>query len=184
MKFTVGTADLRLALRSVVPHVDPDPDFPQLHRVRLVVGPENVTVSATNRYTVGHALVSMWDNLDGELDHFDLSPTDVKEILVLFHGKANEGDEPDYTVRIDVTEKHLTVTDVSGLFAGKALQLPRYPVEDNFPDVETMIRDKITARAKSAERLITSGKLLGLFMKAATAYGEPSSTRPAAPARC
>ena len=179
MKFTVGTADLRLALRSVVPHVDPDPDFPQLHRVRLDVGPENVTVSATNRYTVGHALVSIWENLDGEMGPVDIAPVDVKEILVLFHGKANEGDEPDYTVRIEVTSEHLTITDVSGLFEGKALHLPRHPMEDNFPDVSTMIRDKITAEPESAERLITSGKLLGLFMKAAAAYGEPLVIDPA-----
>lgn len=179
MRFTVGTADLRLALRAVAPHADPDPDDTRLHRVRLDVGPENVTVSASQGYTVGHALVSMWDNFDGEIGPFDLSPTDVKEILVLFHGKPNEGDEPDYTIRFEVTEKHLSITDVSGLFEGKALQLPRHPMEDNFPDVANLIRNKLTARSESAERLITSGKLLGLFMKAAASYGEPLVIDPA-----
>lgn len=172
MKFTVGTADLRLALRAVAPHADPEADFPALHRVRLDLGGENLTVSATNRYTIGHALVSVWGNDDGEVAAFDLSPTNIKEILVLFHGKAGDGDQPDNTVRLEVTDEHVTITDVSGLFEGKALQLPRYPMEENFPNVANLIRDKITSGAQSAERLITSGQLLGLFMKAATAYGE------------
>lgn len=178
-KLVVGTADLRLALRAVTPHADPDPDFPQLHRVRLDVGPENVTVSATNRYTVGHALVSVWEHEDGELGAFDLSLTNVKEILVLFHGKASDSDEPDNTVRLEVDDEHLTITDVSGLFPGKSLQLPRHPMEDNFPRVANMLAAKLAASAASAERLITSGKLLGLFMKASAAYGEPLVIDPA-----
>jgi len=169
---TVATDDLRQALRSVAPHADPDPDFPPLHRVRLEVGPVNLTVSATNRYTVGHALVSVEDNHDGELASFDLSPQDVKEILALFKGKAGEGEQPDDTLRIDVTDKHVTVTDVSGLFPGKSLSLPRYPDESNFPSVSKLIADTLTKDATAPERLVTSGKFMGLFTHAAKAYGE------------
>lgn len=179
MRFTVGTGDLRLALKSVVPHVEPDPDMTKTHRVHVDVGPENVTASATQGFTIGHALVSIEDNLDGELGAFDLTPTDVKEILVLFHGKAGSGDYPDDMVRVEVEEKHLTITDISGLFEGKALQLPRHPTEDNFPDIAEMIRSKLTTRSKSAERLVTSGHLVALFTKAAAAYGEPLVIDPA-----
>lgn len=179
MKLIVETVDLRLALRSVTPHADPDKDFPQLHRVRCEIGGENVTVSATNRYTIGHALVSIWDNIDGELGAFDLSPTDVKEILALFPGKASSDDEPGQTVQIEVTDEHITVTDVSGLFPGKALTLPRYPMGENFPDVAKMIQAKLTTRGAAAERLITSGQLVALFTKAAIAYGQPLVLDPA-----
>jgi hypothetical protein len=179
MEITVGTEDLRLALRSVAPHADPDAGFPQLHRVRLEIGTENLTVSATNRYTIGHALVSIWDNADGEIGAFDLSPTDIKEILVLFRGKAGDGDEPDNTLVLKADDEHLTVTDVSGLFPGKQLQLPRYPMEDNYPDIAKVISEKLAKGPESTERLLTSGSMLGLFMKAAAAYGEPLVIDPA-----
>lgn len=170
----VGTDDFRAALRSVAPHVDPDPDFPQLHRVRLTVGPENLTVSATNRYTLGHAIVSIWDNETGQVgEHVDLSPSDVKEILALFRGKGPGGDgPPDATLLIESDNLHTTVTDVSGLFPGKSLRLPKYPLEENFTNAEHLIRQALTRQAESTERLITNGKLLGLFSKAASAYGE------------
>lgn len=179
MEITVDTGDLRQALRAVTPHIDPSPDFPQLHRVRLDIGPENLTVSATNRYTLGYAIVSIWDR-DGEVGVCDLSPTDVKEILTLFHGKSGTGDDgPSNSVLIDIDDKHITITDVSGLFPGKSLKLPRYPMEDNFPNVGRMIQNKLTAEPEAAERLITNGKMLGLFMKAAAAYAEPLVIDPA-----
>jgi hypothetical protein len=170
---TVGTEDFRLALRSVGPHADPDPDFPQLHRIRMSVGPENLGVSATNRYTVGHAIVSIWGNDDGDMTDFDLSPSDVKEILTLFRCTKGTGEEmPDSTLLIEVDDRHTTVTDMSGLFPGKSLRLPKYPVEENFPSIENLIKATLNRQAKAAERLITSGRFLGLFAKAAAAYGE------------
>lgn len=179
MEITVGTDDLRRALRAVAPHADPDPDFPMLHRIRLEAGAENLSVSATNRYTVGHAIVSIWDHGQGELGHVDLSPLDVKQILVLFKGKAGSDDTPDDTLKLAVDDTHLVITDVSGLFAGKSLKLPRYPDEENFPDIQHLIATKLAAGKKATERLLTSGSMLGLFMKAASAYAEPLVLDPA-----
>lgn len=172
---TVGTEDFRLALRAVAPHADPDPDFAQLHRVRLSVGPENLMVSATNRYTIGHAIVSIWDNASGVVGaDIDLSPSDVKELLALFRAtsKGQSDGMPADTLLIEADDRHTTVTDVSGLFPGKSLRLPKYPIEENFPRVENLIRQALTREAQSTERLITNGRLLGLFGKAAAAYGE------------
>ncbi len=120
MRVTVATNDLRLALKSVVQHVGPSPDrdgLPELYRVRLEVGPENVTVSATNRYTIGRALVSIWEHGDGELSAFDLSPTDVKDVLAMFPRKPKGDEMPDERVEIEVTTKQaatLVITTQSG----------------------------------------------------------------------
>jgi hypothetical protein len=174
----VGTDDLRRALRSVAPHADPDPDFAPLHRVRLEVGPVNLTVSATNRYTVGHALVSILDNEDGDQLKVDLSPLDVKEILGLF---KTHKDTPDDSLRLEVDEELLVVTDVSGLFSsGKALSLPRIPFEENYGDIEKLLHVKLTkdTGADAVSRLITNGDLLGLFTHAAKAYSEPLVLEP------
>ncbi|MGX7679095.1 hypothetical protein ACSMXN_09355 [Jatrophihabitans sp. DSM 45814] len=165
---TVGTDDLRQALRAVSVHADPDPEFAQLHRVRLEIGSVNLTVTATNRYTVGHAIVSIEDG-DGEVAKFDLSPQDVKEILGLFKGSKDGQDE---FLRLEVTDELLTVTDISGLFAGKALSLPRYATDDNFPNIEKLLHTKLTAGTSESDRIVTNGQLLGLFTAAAKAYSE------------
>lgn len=94
MEFTVETDDLRKALRAVAPHASTDADHRRLYRVRLEVGPENVTVSATNGFSAGQALVSVWDNADGEIGMLDLSPLDVKELLVLFPGSRRPARPP------------------------------------------------------------------------------------------
>lgn len=177
---TVETVDLRHALASVTPHASNDPDLPVLVRVRLEIGPENLTVSATNRYTIGHAIVSVWDNADGQVGvYFDLSPTDVREILALFRGKGSDDDGPSDQLMIDVDDEYIKVTDVSGLFPGKSLRLPKYPVDDNFPSVAKLIAQQLAAGAEASERLVTNGKMLGLFMKAATAYEHPLVIEPA-----
>lgn len=180
MRVTLGTNDLRLALKSVVQHVSPDQDLPELHRVRLEVGPENVTVSATNRYTIGRALVSIWDHGDGELAAFDLSPGDVKDILAMFPRKSQSDEQPDDRLEVEITSKHAILTDVSGLgIAGKQLKLPRYPVSKNFPDIDEMIRSCLLRGARSAERMITNPNLVKLFLTAAAAYGGPLVLDPA-----
>jgi hypothetical protein len=173
----VETADLRQALKAVAPHLDPDKDFPQLHRVRLAVGPVNLTVSATNRFTCGHALVSIVENSAGDLAQIDLSPTDVREILALFpSSKAGElGD----TIQLAVDKDHLTVTDVSGLFPGKSLRLPRVPLEESFPDVAELLSKILAREPVGASRLITAGAFMGLFTKASAAYGAPLVLEPA-----
>lgn len=178
MQFNVGTADLRRALKAVAPHAEPSPDVVQTHRVRVTVGADHVTVSATQRYTIGHATVWTLD-FDGETGVFDLTPQDVKEILTLFHGKKDRGDEPDYTIRIRVETERVTLTDVSGLFEGKALHLPRIPTDENYPNVVKSIQESLLAGRTSTERLITSGKLHGLFGSASSAYEMPLVWDPA-----
>jgi hypothetical protein len=173
MRFTVSTEDLRLALRSVGVHADPDDESPTLNRVRLDVGPENLTVSATNRFTAGHALVSIWDNGDGELGPFDLTVTATKEILTLFKGKAGTGDEPDDSMMIEVDSEHTTITDVSGLFPGKSLKLPTCPIATDYPDIGKILHAKISKGSEAANRIVTNGSLISLFCKATAAYKQP-----------
>lgn len=205
---TVGTADLRQALSSVAPHADPDPDFPPLHRIRLQGDQAgiNLTVTATNRYTAGHALVSVEDDSADEYAEepfrVDMSPTNVKEILTLFKGKAGAGDEPGDTLRLDVDDKHTRVTDTSGLFEGKALTLPRWPDETNFPDVPGLIARALArnddglagvtmtmtgdgdlfhgmAEALAHKgRLVADGTKVALFAAAAKAYEQPLVIEP------
>jgi hypothetical protein len=177
VRVTLGTNDLRLALKSVVQHVALDPDLQEIHRVRLEVGPVNVTVSATNRYTIGQAIVSVDEHGDGDLSAFDLSPADVKDVLAMF--PAPKKDEPDGSVEIEVNSKHAIFTDVSGLFAGKQLKLPRCPMTQKFPDVDELIRKSLLRGSKSAERLITNPNLVKLFLTAATVYGAPLVLDPA-----
>lgn len=177
MNVTVETRDLRNALRAVTPHAHPSKDLVQLHRVRLTLDAHNVTVSATNQNTAAVALVSVWEHGDGELGHVDLSPSDVKQILTVFPSSKKTKDSdagPDETLQIQVIAENTTVTDISGLFPGKALQLPRYPDDDNFPDLRSVLAKWLTSsKRRAADRLFTSGPYLDLFAKAAAVYARP-----------
>lgn len=174
---TLGTVDLRQALLSVAPHADQDADFPPLHRVRVDVAAVNATVTATNRYTAGHALVSVEDDDGtGELWHVDLSPTDVKEILTVFKTKGDN--EPDDKLRLDVDDKHTRITDAAGMFDGKSLSLPRYPDETNFPDVPKLIAAALGSPPHGSARLVADGAKVALFNAAAKAYDAPLVIEP------
>lgn len=177
-RITVGTADLRNALTSVAPHADPDAKFPPLHRIHLAVDRVNVTVSATNRYTAAMGLVSVEDPDDEPAWSFDLSPTDVKEILALFRGAPFDDDEVGETLQLKVDEKHTTVTDNSGLFDGKSLTLPRYPDESNFPEVPRLVAAALARPPVQSQRLVADGKKVALFRAAARAYNQPLVLEP------
>lgn len=58
----VQTRDLYSALRAVSAHRGPKEDIPLLQAVHLTIHPDgNVYVEATDRYTVGIAVVSIWE---------------------------------------------------------------------------------------------------------------------------
>lgn len=173
-QITVATADLRRALTAVVPHAATDKEDTTMHRVRLTIGDQNVTVAASNRYSAGLALVSVEEH-DGELLDVDLSPQDVKEIRALFTSKNGGNDEEiGDTLELRTTDDKFRITDTSGLFPGKLLELPRYAVDSNFPNLRTLAL-KILSKTgeKSVERLVTTGSLVSLFKAAAQAYSKP-----------
>lgn len=176
MKFTVATSDLRAALRAVSPHACPHPELYALHRVRLI-READVYVAATDRFTMGLAVVSALDDYendatDGELGHLDLSPQDVKEVLALFKGKGGgSDDDPDATLRIEVTDKHVRITDSSGFFDGKSLRLLRQPTAEDFPDLPHVLSRLLRKPAVGQARLNTHGEMVRRFSEASKAYG-------------
>jgi hypothetical protein len=177
--FTVGTVDLRRALRAVLPHVSTDETVPNLNVVHLDRGPVNLTVTATDRFTAGHAIVSVldWgdDPTDGTMGAFDLSVEDVKKVLALFKpskGKSDNEEDPESLLRIDLTDDDVTVTDTSGLFpSGQSLRLPRTSAGDDYPDVERLIGKMLRAPATGAARLVSNPDFGRRFAEAGRAYG-------------
>jgi hypothetical protein len=172
--FVVGTADFRAALQAVAPHAFPDPELSMIHRVRLNVG-SDLTVTATNRYTAAAALVSIEENIDGQLDAVDLAPPDVKEILSLF--KVKREDEVTQ-LRVEADGKHVRVTDCAGLFDGKSYRLPRRPSEEQFPDIPRLISAVIAGHIDVPERLVVDGGFVRQFVAAAFAYQQPLTVEP------
>ena len=177
----VGTADLRHALRSVVVHASPDKELPVLQRVRLHVQRDNILAVATNRYSVGVAAVSIWDNEyedDGVL--IDLSITQVGEILAMFKSKNEKDDDAgDDDLRIRLTDRYMTMTDTAGLFPGKEVTWPRVATESTFPNVLGLVGGfHAKAGSGSAYALHTSGRLLALFKTASAVYDAPITIMP------
>lgn len=180
MKVFVEIADLKAALKAVAPHADPDKDMYMLHRVNFVATRENLFVSATNRYSVGCALVSVWDSeLTGSVadDQFDLTPAAVKEVALLF-SEGKDKDDGAGDLQIEVSETELTFTDVSGLFPGKSFTTPRTHVGEPFVNLPRLLASTIDAGRALPTRLATNGRLIKLFAAAAQAYGMPLVIEP------
>lgn len=183
-KIKVQTADLRAGLLATVPHVADD-DYPSIHRVRCSVGvggAGDMVVMATNRFTVGVSIVSVWEHATGEQFEFDLMPADVKSILFEFPPRKQVDDDD---VLITVGPNEVTVQDASGLFpdASKALTLPRVPNEEQYPNLPALIRTTIERGLGgdlAADRLTVNSSLLQLFHAGAgRAYkGEPLVIEP------
>ncbi len=177
----VGIADLRMALRSVVVHAGNDKDVPVLRRVRLVIQRDNVLVMATNRYTIGVGLVSVWHNEyqdDGVV--LDMPLDMVGDVLHLFQSKKEkDGDAADDDLRIRITDRYVTATDVAGLLPGKEITWPRITAEEDYPNLLPLIgRLQAKAGTGSAYALHTSGALLKLFATASAVYKEPTVIMP------
>lgn len=174
MDITVPTKPLRQALAAVVVHADRNAEHSARHRVRLYVGHE-LMVGATQGYTVGLATVPIADNGSGEVGHLDLDPQEVRDLLTLF--KVSKDTEHEDVVRIRVHEETFTCQDVSGLFAGKSVELPRATTEDMYPNIPAVlggfVRGATTKSARWDGPGVTAGPWLAAFAAAARTYGEP-----------
>lgn len=180
-EITVGISDLRNGLRSVVVHAGTEKEIPTLQRVRAVIQHGNLILTATNRYTLGVAAVSIWDNTyddDGVI--IDLPITQVAETLALFRSTADrDEDGGDDDLRIRVTDRYITATDTAGLFDGKTMTWPRITTAEDFPDLIRAIGGMLAkAGTGRASTLHTNGKLLTLFRAAATVYKAPVVLEP------
>lgn len=197
----VRTTDLYAALCAVLPHVGGDDDLPLLQGVHLTAHPDgNVYVMATDRFTAGLAIASIWeDHLQvGEVVDLDLSAGDVRDVLHLF--KPSKKDNPENALRIDVRTAEIRVTEVCGMIqtsADKYLGLPRQVFTDPYPDLPRMVagamqkairlreqaEDTGTAGEAALDELFAQASLLTRFGAAERAYREPLVIQRTAEAR-
>ncbi|MFI6215667.1 hypothetical protein ACIBCD_27055 [Nocardia brasiliensis] len=175
---TVGTADLRQALTAVTVHASTDGELPDIARVRLTIGPDHVFVTATDRFTAALAHVSTWDH-DGEpFEIVELLVDDAAKLLRIFkvHGK-DDGDAPQYTLRLDVAHDEVTATDSSGFdIIGRRFRMPRLETAVTLNGVPALFERAHLGQIvllDSASSMVVSGKMLARFKVAATVYDEP-----------
>ena len=172
---TVGTADMRAGLGSVVVHAGSDEHLPVLTRVRLIIDPVNLTVVATDRFSMGLAIISVWEQDDPHLEIIDLLPEDVAKMLSIFKaGKETASSEaPEYQCRIEADAEFVTVTDCSGFVEGRALKIPRLPTDEQYIDVPQLMSRSHHAPPVLLEDMAVNGSLLARFKVAAAAYQKP-----------
>ena len=187
----VEAADWYAGLKAVRPHTaKPDQDIPILTGLHVRIDPDgNVYVMATDRYTAGIAIVSIWEDYlqGGEVVEFDLSTEDVAKIHPLF--KPRKGSNPEDRLRLDIGKDTIRVTEVIGMIETEAdthHQLMRTVFVDAYPAVDKLIaRCLVEAmglreRAESsgqvgdamAEEVVAQAAMFGRFDAAASAYGE------------
>ena len=187
----LDTADLRAALLAVRPHASTHKDdHPALRGLRLrIEPPHHVYVMATDRYTLGLARVSVWEDIarygDQGTVEIDLTADDCTDVLRIFRAPSKDDSARDERIRVRVDDPlTLTLTDASGLFADpdpRQLVLP-VALHEGFPDVlRIMSRQIRTAMDLLAESRDSAGApviaapaaLAARFTAAGKAYGEP-----------
>lgn len=180
----VGTADLRQALTAVRPHASTDRETPDIARIRLTVDPQNLTITATDRFTCGLAIVSIWEmawEADGETGLVELLLEDVAKLLTVFKAPAKDGGEdgPQYTLRFEIGPDEITVTDCSGFdIVGRQLRLPRLETADALnlvPQIIDRIHGSQLVLLDGVKDMTVNGEYLVRFKVAASAYDRPLS---------
>lgn len=188
MILTVNTLDVRQALQSVIPHAADVKDSPAHAVVHFTATDQNLYLTACNMQTLSHSVASVWeaDGLTGDpdTDGFNL-PVDVaKELLALFKSSGRRPeDEIGEALRLTVKNKTITVLDVSGLFPGKELTIPREDGNEYPVTFGRMLMSAVLSEPVMPKRLTASGRLVKLFATAAAAYGEPLVIEPTEDAR-
>lgn len=180
---TVSMVDMRRALAALRPHLpDPKEDhLGHLGRIHCQIEPWGLLAMATNTVTAGLAMVDVLDSADGEVGTtLDLSPDEAKEILGLFRpAKAAGDDDPDSALRLQTGEGSVVVTDVTGLFPGRAATFPRMDLDlGEYPNLPGTFGVVLAIAASPALELVTYGPVLAAFAAAARAYKAPLLLRP------
>lgn len=175
----VSTHDLRRACTAVVPHAHPRLDT--LRRVRLEIGKHNITLTATDGWTSGLAIASVWESehdiipIPPEGVLVDLAPDQVRKILSVFKAPADKTDEPEARLQIEVGDNYVKIADVSGLpgIDGQALELPRIETLESFSDVAHTISRIRSLPHTAQDTLHLTPRVVSAFTAAAQAYGAP-----------
>lgn len=198
--FTVGTGDLRNALRAVTPHADRtktggDSDG-TCHRVRFSFGLRELVIMATNLTTAAIAVVDLLtddgrlvrDVLDAADDNgkvpptviVDVIPTKARNILTNFKAAPHDPDGVAQMMRFDILEDGMEATDVSGLFAGDAYAMAGAGKGAGFPDVWGIAQTALKAASQgpSPKPLTANGKHVALFQVASRVYETPLTVEP------
>lgn len=165
----VDLRDLRDALAAVRPHVSPAKHSAVLSRVRLTPQSHNLEVSATDRYTMALAIVSVLEYDDADATPIDLSASDIAKITTVFTPTRDE----ENLVRITTGTETLTITDVSGLINGETLILDRATPDEGFPELRKAFAGTLRGQHTITGDFWLSAPLLKRFEIAQKTYGHP-----------
>lgn len=180
-RILVERADFRAALKSVLPHAYTGDKLPALNRIRLDVGPVNVTVTATDHFTAGLAIMSVHAHLDTGptreetelpwIAALDIYPHEAKNLLSVFIAKRDKRGHPKHLLRIEADDNHVTVIDSDGMIDGTKLSVRRLEDGNLFPDIEELIANHYHADTVLVGPITQSGERHARFIHAEKAYG-------------
>ncbi|MBF6135854.1 hypothetical protein IU501_22955 [Nocardia otitidiscaviarum] len=155
-------------------HATTDRELAEFYRIRLTYDGTHVSVTASDRFTVALAIVSVWESSADAGLVVELLPDDVAKMLSIFKVTGKElGETPEYTVRFDVGDEHVTVTDCSGMIDGRALRVPRLATDEALDIVPGIVHRAHFAQQALLVDMTVSGDSLARFKVAGKAYGEP-----------
>lgn len=164
----VDARKLTNALRAALPHVAADTENIALHRVQIHTAGPQLHVVTTDALTCIVAAVDL-DEACEELTAFDMLPGDAKTVVGLFKPSKDQVS----TLRIDVSTRHITVTETA-LFDGRSLRVLRPPTSQaegsHGPNVRGLVGRWLAAEAHARDLTVVTADLWRRFAVSAAVY--------------
>lgn len=175
---TVDAAALIQAVRAVLPHAGDDPELPPVHRVRLDIRDTVIETLATNRFTAAVVRIDQEGVVESDDPApwvVDLFPEDLATIAKMF----KPGKDEEISLRIDLAaDDRVTITDVSGLFDGRAYTIPSVGHPEDFPQLRRLFTDTMESERGVVGTVTYTGDLLRRFAASAAVYSDKLHVEP------
>lgn len=170
--FTIRRGDFTAALAALLPHSGSE--FPY-GLIRFTPAAERLFAWTVNGFTLGAASIKLFEHLDDGGEVFDVPADSAADLLQVFRAtgptEARAMAEND-ALRVDVTDQHVTVTELGEIMDGESLQV--VPVqrtgEDTYPDVPGVLARLLDAPAVADCAQVAPDRLRA-FLAAGKAYG-------------
>lgn len=179
--FTITNGDARAVLASLLPHAGKESkDTPELGRIRFAREAERLHAWASDYITHAAASAVVIDQLDGELDSWDLTVETVRAVLAVFKGPSDPDQREmwnDGELRVTALKDVVVFDEVGTFVDGRSLTVPRVqPVgKDAFPDVPRFLADMLADPPSKVAGALTRSPHLAPFIPSAKAWGEALS---------
>lgn len=174
--------EVRAALAALLPHAGKSTDdTPDYGRVRFRAGADELVAWTTDGFTSAVTRMTIDEQLDDELDEWDMSVHEVKAVLAVLTRPGNADQQSVWEsaeCRIDLRGKRVHFAETGDLFGGRDVTVNTLDLVETYPDVPRGLHMGLTAPAPHDPYTNIRTDLLARYVTSAKAYEQVALLRP------